>query len=141
MSRAGSRISGRKIYSTGAPGLTWFETFCRTDELKPRVGPFLVRAGSDGLRIEEGWDHLGLRASGSHDVVLDDVFVPDEQVGALTVPGEGPPPRTRCCTIRGSTACVRTSSARPGSFDLHHSAPDANCMAAKFTVHPEQLVA
>jgi len=89
----GWRISGRKIYSTGAAGLTWFETFCRTDELKPRVGPFLVRAGSDGLRIEESWDHLGLRASGSHDVVLDDVFVPDDQVGALAVPGEGPPPR------------------------------------------------
>lgn len=89
----GWRISGRKIYSTGAPGLTWFETFCRTDELKPRVGAFLVRAGSDGLRIEESWDHLGLRASGSHDVVLDEVFVPDEQVGALNVPGDGPPPR------------------------------------------------
>jgi alkylation response protein AidB-like acyl-CoA dehydrogenase len=89
----GWRISGRKIYSTGAEGLTWFETFCRTDELKPRVGPFLIRAGSAGLRIEESWDHLGLRASGSHDVVLDDVFVPDGQVGALVVPGEGPPPR------------------------------------------------
>jgi alkylation response protein AidB-like acyl-CoA dehydrogenase len=86
-------ISGRKIYSTGAPGLTWFETFCRTDELKPRVGTFLVRAGSDGLRIEENWDHLGLRASGSHEVVLEDVFVPDDRVGALIVPGEGPPPR------------------------------------------------
>jgi hypothetical protein len=89
----GWRISGRKIYSTGAAGLTWFETFCRTDELKPRVGTFLVRVGSDGLRIEESWDHLGLRASGSHDVVLDDVFVPDAQVGALDAPGEGPPPR------------------------------------------------
>ncbi len=89
----GWRVSGRKIYSTGAAGLTWFDTFCRTDELKPRVGSFLVHAGSDGLRIEESWDHLGLRASGSHDVVLDDAFVPDDQVGALNVPGEGPPPR------------------------------------------------
>jgi alkylation response protein AidB-like acyl-CoA dehydrogenase len=89
----GWRISGRKIYSTGAPGLTWFETFCRTDELRPRVGTFLVRAGNDGLRIQESWNHLGLRASGSHDVVLEDVFVPDAQVGALAVPGEGPPLR------------------------------------------------
>jgi alkylation response protein AidB-like acyl-CoA dehydrogenase len=89
----GWRISGRKMYSTGAPGLTWFETFCRTDELKPRLGMVLIRAGSDGLRIEENWDHLGLRASGSHDVVLNDVFVPDAQVGVLEAPGEGPPAR------------------------------------------------
>ena len=89
----GWRLSGRKIYSTGAPGLTWFETLCRTDELKPRIGLFLVRAGSPGLRIEENWDHLGLRASGSHDVVLEEVFVPEDQAGTLTLPGEGPPPR------------------------------------------------
>jgi alkylation response protein AidB-like acyl-CoA dehydrogenase len=89
----GWRISGRKLYSTGAPGLAWFETFGRTDELKTRVGNFMIQAGSPGLRIEETWDHLGLRASGSHDVVLEDVFVPDGQVGTLTVAGEGPPPR------------------------------------------------
>jgi alkylation response protein AidB-like acyl-CoA dehydrogenase len=89
----GWRINGRKIYSTGAPGLAWFETFARTDELKPRIGVFMVQAGSAGLLIEESWDHLGLRASGSHDVVLKDVFVPDDQVGALTVPGDGPPVR------------------------------------------------
>jgi len=89
----GWRITGRKIYSTGAPGLAWFETFCRTDEDVPRVGPFLVPAGAPGLRIEETWDHLGLRASGSHDVVLEDVLVPADHAGTLTVPGAGPPPR------------------------------------------------
>ena len=89
----GWRITGRKIYSTGAPGLTWFETLCRTEELRPRLGTFMVRAGSPGLRIDETWDHLGLRASGSHDVVLDDVFVPDGQAGTLLTPGEGPPQR------------------------------------------------
>ena len=33
-------------------------------------------AGLLGTRIEETWDHLGLRASGSHDVVFEDVVVP-----------------------------------------------------------------
>jgi alkylation response protein AidB-like acyl-CoA dehydrogenase len=89
----GWRVTGRKNYSTGAPGLTWFETFCRTDELAPRVGNFMIRAGSPGLRIEDSWDHLGLRASGSHDVVLEDVFAPDDAVGTLALPDGGPPPR------------------------------------------------
>ncbi|MFO1026311.1 MAG: hypothetical protein U1E70_14080 [Acetobacteraceae bacterium] len=31
-----------------------------------------------GLRIEKTWDHMGMRASGSDDVFLKDVFVPDE---------------------------------------------------------------
>ena len=47
-----------------------------TDEPTVRVGLFLVPAGLPGTRIVETWDHLGLRASGSHDVVFDDVVFP-----------------------------------------------------------------
>ncbi|MFT4240759.1 MAG: acyl-CoA dehydrogenase [Acidovorax sp.] len=75
----GWRITGRKIYSTGAPILRWYVVWARTDEADedaPRTGAFLVRADSPGVRIEPTWDHLGLRASGSHDVVLDDVHTP-----------------------------------------------------------------
>jgi alkylation response protein AidB-like acyl-CoA dehydrogenase len=42
----------------------------------PRVGIWLVPAGAPGTRIEETWDQLGMRATGSHDVVFDDVLVP-----------------------------------------------------------------
>ncbi len=38
----------------------------------------LVPMAAQGVRIEETWDHLGLRASGSHDVVLDGVAVPED---------------------------------------------------------------
>ena len=46
--------------------------------MKPetRVGMFLVPAGLPGTRIVETWDHLGLRASGSHDVIFEDVVFP-----------------------------------------------------------------
>jgi alkylation response protein AidB-like acyl-CoA dehydrogenase len=37
---------------------------------------FLVPAKSQGVRIIETWDQLGLRASGSHDVVFDNVHIP-----------------------------------------------------------------
>jgi alkylation response protein AidB-like acyl-CoA dehydrogenase len=72
----GWRLSGRKIYSTGAPILKWYAVWAKTDEPNVRVGLFLVPAGLPGTRIVETWDHLGLRASGSHDIVFDDVIFP-----------------------------------------------------------------
>ena len=72
----GWRLSGRKIYSTGAPILKWYAVWARTDEAETRVGLFLVPAGLPGTGIVETWDHLGLRASGSHDVIFDDVVFP-----------------------------------------------------------------
>jgi alkylation response protein AidB-like acyl-CoA dehydrogenase len=72
----GWRLSGHKIYSTGSPILKWYAVWARTDEPDVRVGLFLVPAGLPGTRIVETWDHLGLRASGSHDVIFDDVVFP-----------------------------------------------------------------
>jgi alkylation response protein AidB-like acyl-CoA dehydrogenase len=72
----GWRLSGRKIYSTGSPILKWYAVWAKTDEPTQRVGLFLVPAGLPGTRIVETWDHIGLRASGSHDVIFDDVVFP-----------------------------------------------------------------
>jgi hypothetical protein len=74
----GWRITGRKIYSTGSPILKWSTVWAKTDEPEVRVGQFLVPAGLPGTTIVETWDHLGLRASGSHDVVFDDVAIPSD---------------------------------------------------------------
>ncbi|MBF5003589.1 acyl-CoA dehydrogenase family protein [Diaphorobacter caeni] len=86
----GWRISGRKIYSTGSPALRWLAVWARTDEAAARVGTFLVRADDPGVLIEETWDHLGLRASGSHDVVLDGVLTPADHAIGLAPPGATP---------------------------------------------------
>jgi len=75
----GWRISGRKIYSTGSPGLTWMVVWARTDEAEPRVGGWLVHKDTPGWHIDETWDHTGLRASGSHDVVFEDTLVPEDR--------------------------------------------------------------
>jgi len=74
----GFRVSGRKLYSTGSPALYWMGVWGRTDDEEPLVGTFLVPADSPGILIEQTWDQLGLRASGSHDVIFDDVFIPEE---------------------------------------------------------------
>ena len=84
----GWRVSGSKLYSTGSPILSWYALWTRTDEEQPRVGYLLVPAGLAGISIEETWDHLGLRASGSHDVVFDDVLVPLENAVDLRFPSE-----------------------------------------------------
>jgi alkylation response protein AidB-like acyl-CoA dehydrogenase len=83
---SGWSLSGRKIYSTGAPGLTWMLVFARTDEATPRAGQFLVPARSPGVHIIETWDHLGLRASGSHDTVFKDVELPGDHAVDLRAP-------------------------------------------------------
>ena len=72
----GWRISGRKIYSTGIPRLTWLNVWARSDDAQPLVGSWLVQRDTPGISVIESWDHLGMRATGSHEVVFDDVLVP-----------------------------------------------------------------
>ncbi|MET1113539.1 MAG: acyl-CoA dehydrogenase family protein [Comamonas sp.] len=83
----GWRLSGRKIYSTGAPILRWLMVWARTEDTEPMVGTFLVRADSPGVQIETTWDHLGLRASGSHDVIFDAVLTPLDHAMGLARAG------------------------------------------------------
>lgn len=72
----GWRLTGRKIYSTGSPILRYGLTWCRTADENPLVGWFLVPLQSTGVRMEETWDHMGMRASGSNDVVFEDALIP-----------------------------------------------------------------
>ncbi|MCA1220842.1 acyl-CoA dehydrogenase family protein [Streptomyces sp. 8L] len=91
-------LTGRKIYSTGAVGLSHMLVFARTDEDPVRVGAFIARAGSPGLTVEPTWDHVGLRASRSDDVVLDSVRVPVDDVVHLVVAGDTPGARPDAVT-------------------------------------------
>ncbi len=84
----GWSLTGRKIYSTGAPGLAWGLVFARTDDAVPRTGQFLVPMRGPGVRIEATWDQLGLRASGSDDVVLEGAEVPADHAVDLRAPGD-----------------------------------------------------
>jgi alkylation response protein AidB-like acyl-CoA dehydrogenase len=84
----GWSISGHKIYSTGSFGLTWAIVWARTDEATPRVGAFLVPMSAQGLAIEESWDQLGMRATVSHDVILDKVKSPLDHAVDIRPPEE-----------------------------------------------------
>src|SRR5256886_13604434 len=57
----GWRLSGRQIYSTGAPILKWYAVWAKTDEPELRVGLFLVPAGLPGPRVGGARAQLELR--------------------------------------------------------------------------------
>ncbi|WP_322796997.1 acyl-CoA dehydrogenase family protein [Tepidiforma sp.] len=78
-------LRGRKTFTTLAPVLHAFIVLARLEgEIgpggRPMVGNFLVFRGEEGLRVEETWDSLGMRATGSHDVVLDGVRLPADRL-------------------------------------------------------------
>ncbi|HVX43514.1 MAG TPA: acyl-CoA dehydrogenase family protein [Mycobacteriales bacterium] len=101
----GWSISGRKTFCTGSEGLRWLIVSAGTDEETPRAGTFLVRADAPGITLERTWDHLGLRASSSHDLILTDVRVPPEAV--ISRPGDGaarPDPRHQAWNCLGLSA-------------------------------------
>lgn len=71
-------ITGRKTYTTMAPALHFIIVSATIDAPGgPEAGQFLLERGLPGLRVEETWDSVGMRASGSHDLVLEAVRVPE----------------------------------------------------------------
>lgn len=78
----GYRVFARKSPASGCEAGNVLVTSVRWEEAPggPRVLHFGVPMTADGVRIEKTWDTLGLRATGSHTVVLEEVFVPEAAV-------------------------------------------------------------
>ncbi len=83
-------LDGHKLYTTGIPGLTWLAVWARSDDPVPLVGTWLVHRDSPGIRIRESWDHLGMRATGSHEVIFEGVRLPLE-CAVDVYPADRPP--------------------------------------------------
>jgi len=74
-------LSGRKAYATGGTALAYHVVWVTVvepggDAERPRVGHVVVPADLPGITWIETWDHLGLRASNTNDVVYRDVALP-----------------------------------------------------------------
>jgi alkylation response protein AidB-like acyl-CoA dehydrogenase len=80
--QGGYRVSGRKIFGSGSPMGDLLLTSAPYDD--PGEGPtvlhFAVPMKSEGLTVLDNWRTMGMRATGSNDIVLEDVFVPDAAV-------------------------------------------------------------
>ena len=77
----GWRINGRKMYITNAVYGDMTIVAARTDlENKYGITMFLVPAGTEGFSVANKLDKHGWRCSDTAELVLDDVWVSDEQV-------------------------------------------------------------
>jgi alkylation response protein AidB-like acyl-CoA dehydrogenase len=89
---AGYFINGRKSFASMSPTLDYMLTSAMIQDGSEQVTSFAVQPGP-GVEIVETWDALGMRSTGSHDVVLTDVFVPTSHMipPAPPSPVEGKP--------------------------------------------------
>jgi alkylation response protein AidB-like acyl-CoA dehydrogenase len=84
----GYRISGRWPFASGSPFATWLgglSVIC-DEEGSPiladggRPQPLLAIWPADQARLIDTWNGLGLRGTGSGDIEISDLFVPEDQV-------------------------------------------------------------
>ncbi len=75
----GFRLSGHWKFSSGSELCEWIFLGALVPPANPGEPPeyrtFLLPKSD--YKIEQDWDVLGLRATGSHDILVDDAFVPD----------------------------------------------------------------
>jgi alkylation response protein AidB-like acyl-CoA dehydrogenase len=78
----GYHVTAEKRFGSGCPAGDIAITSAPYDD--PEAGPtvlhFPVPLDSPGVSIREDWDTLGMRATGSHTLVFDDVFVPEAAI-------------------------------------------------------------
>ncbi|MDN3241674.1 acyl-CoA dehydrogenase family protein [Glycomyces tritici] len=80
---SGYRIIGSKAFVSGAGHVdAYLVTAREADAEEPQVSYFLVPAG-EGIRVEETWDSLGMRATGSQDVHFDLEVGPEALLGGV----------------------------------------------------------
>ena len=80
----GFRITARKVFSSGAPAgsLLMTSAVWEGDGDGPQVLHFGIPMNSPNVKIIPVWKTLGMRATGSHDVLIEGHVVPDAGIGA-----------------------------------------------------------
>lgn len=85
----GYRVTARKVFGSGGPAGHVLMTMAIHDD--PVDGPtvlhFPVPLDAPGVARADNWHTLGMRGTGSDDILLDGVFVPDAAVALRRPPG------------------------------------------------------
>ena len=74
-------FNGTKTFATGSPAADVLAVRARyiNESGEERMGATIAPIDRPGVKIMNNWDGLGMRASGSYDVVFTDYFVSDEE--------------------------------------------------------------
>jgi len=89
----GYRITARKVFSSGSPAgdLLMTGAVLETEGEPPTVLHFGVPMSSPAVKVQDNWRVLGMRGTGSNDVVIDGHVVPEAAVAARRKSGEWHP--------------------------------------------------
>ena len=98
---SGFVLNGRKSFSSGSGVLRWgvVSAAIHVDDGEPYLGSFLVPMSAAGVHIEPTWDTLGMRATCSHTLVLEDVLVPPDAEVPRDTPARDPLPHERAWSL------------------------------------------
>lgn len=80
-------VNGRKTFTTLSPILDFFIVSATIEDTE-EVGNFLIPRSAAGVEIEETWDSIAMRGTGSHDLILKDVKVPKKYFVEKFKPGK-----------------------------------------------------
>lgn len=81
------RLDGLKTFSTMSPALTFAISLAAVEDGSGDTARVLVRMEHPGVRIEESWDSMAMRSTGSHTIHYEGVPVRDEDFLDRSKPG------------------------------------------------------
>jgi indole-3-acetate monooxygenase len=89
----GYRITARKVFSSGSPAgdLMMTGAVLETEGEPPQVLHFGIPMNSPAVKVQDNWRTLGMRGTGSNDVVIDGHVVPEAAVSVKRKAGEWHP--------------------------------------------------
>ncbi|MBA0127009.1 flavin-dependent monooxygenase [Haloechinothrix sp. YIM 98757] len=126
----GYRLSGRWNFSSGCDHATWVLLGGPAFDSEGNAVDFCtyLLPNSD-YAIDDVWDTVGLRGTGSNDIIVDDVFVPEHRVlsfipmSKCEVPGQevnpGPLYRLPFGSVHPSTITAPIIGMAQGAYDAH----------------------
>ena len=116
----GFRASGRWAFASGCEHADWFLAHCIVDDGSMPPLRMMVLPASE-VDIIDTWTVSGLCGTGSHDFVLDGVFVPDDQRSPSSSPVGSRAPwagSPSCCTRRWRSPAVAVGIAQGALADI-----------------------